>query len=203
MAQQCDAKALATAALMTSLLAIAGCAGSGEPTVTKSPRSPAPSAATAPSTLDRCGPALERMSATYVIRTRPVGDNLHLWIELFISSRLPRLIGGDTYGALLTEPRPLGEVKSLVWGSSSADSLQVPPHARRYRHHIGDYVGQPLLVTPTAKVARVGVLTRLDGCEVPARIRAPHGLAAGHAQGDWQLAPDVGERIAVEIRSLG
>lgn len=146
MAPRRDAKVFATATLMTSLLAIAGCAGSGEPTVTKPTASPTPSAATAPPTLDRCGPALERMTATYVIRTRPVGDNLHLWVELFISSRLPRLVGGDTYGALLTEPRPLGEVKSLVWGSSSADSLQVPPHARRYRHHIGDHVGQPLLV---------------------------------------------------------
>jgi hypothetical protein len=143
------------------------------------------------------------MTATYVIRTRPVGGNLHLWVELFISSRMPRLVGGATYGALLTEPWPLGEVKSLVWGSSSADSLQVPPHARRYRHHIGDYVGRPLLVTAAAQVSRVGVLTRLDGCEMPARIRAPHGLVTGHTQGDWQLAPDVGERIAVEIMRMG
>jgi hypothetical protein len=203
MAPRRDAKCLATATLMTTLLAIAGCAGSGEPTLTKPPASPTPSAATAPSTGDRCGPALERMTATYVIRTRPAGDNLHLWVELFISSRLPRLVGGDTYGALLTEPRPVGEVKSLVWGSSSADSLQVPPHARRYRHHIGDYVGQPLLVTATAKVARVGMLTMLNWCEVPARIRAPHGLVTGHTQGDWQLAPDVGERIAVEIMRKG
>jgi hypothetical protein len=169
--------------------------------------SPGVSASADPTVPRACDEFRELVKVTYQVVSRPADVGNRIWVRLHISNPTPFPLYGVSSGWMVVTRTATGSSDHLEWGGSSSDVTGAAPGSAS-KTDVYDAIGHPLLAHPGARITHLGVSTRLanergnapfgDGCDLPARMRAPRGLVSDHPSGRWQLSISAGARIMNE-----
>jgi hypothetical protein len=141
------------------------------------------------------------LKVTYTIRRVPTPHGPQFRVALTIDNTLDWVFGGLIFGGfdLTGVPRNRNNSQPYGWGGSSLDTLQPEPLTRRTTRVWAGGTPEGVVVPSDTQIVDLDLNTYLsvprrphdiyskwvDHCAMPARVRAPRRLVAGHPTGHW------------------